>query len=368
MYIRQVLPRAYFLSRQDDVIASCLFVFYCCEMRKFSKTTLLFELYIILTTLLGQRRGTCGHAMALFDSHTNCAHCREKGMGSDACVEKKPCSICDGFSEEQKLQLSTPKYRVRKELQKKTDYPSHVNPSDVTALGKVESKGETSSDRGKTPSKKSKKISHKSPLKKPGKSTDFQTELHTLDEKWSERFSRLEALFLSKSFTVPVEPVQSSDVVVTERPFIPPTRQTAPSSPSQQQSTSQKKGKKATQPVEAPSALPGSQQMELSGDVLAIRPIEAPSADQDASLPANLHRPGSRSYLQFPVPASKHSVTSTGPTVPVEEPTPETGNLSDHSSSAADEGEVSDLDSTGQDQEELLEGDQELLQGNSARC
>ena len=176
----------------------------------------------------------CGHAMAIFDSHIKCACCREKGVGSDACVEKKPCSICDGFSEEPKLQLSTPKYRVRKELQKKTDSSSHVNPSEVTVLGKVESRGDTSSDRGETPSKKSKKTSHKSPMrKKPSKSTDFQAELHTLDEKWSERFSRLEALFLSKSFTVPVEPVQSSDVV-TDRPFIPPSGQSAPGSSSQQ--------------------------------------------------------------------------------------------------------------------------------------
>ena len=148
--------------------------------------------------------------MALFDSHTKCARCREKGVGSDAYVEKKPCSICDGFSEEQKLRLSTPKYRVRKELQKKVDSPSHVKPSDVTVLVKVESKGETSSDRGETPSKKSKKSSHKSPLKKkPSKASDFQAELTTLDEKWSERFSRLEALLIAKSFTVPVEPVQS---------------------------------------------------------------------------------------------------------------------------------------------------------------
>ena len=94
----------------------------------------------------GQRRGMCGHAMALFDGHTKCAHCHEKGVGSDACVEKKPCSICDGFSEEQKLQLSTPKYRVRKELQQEADSPSHVKPSEVTVLGKVESNGETSSD------------------------------------------------------------------------------------------------------------------------------------------------------------------------------------------------------------------------------
>ena len=96
-------------------------------------------------------------------------------------------------------------------------------------------------------------------------------------------------------------------------------------------------------------------------------PTQSLPTDQDASLPASLHRTGSRSDLQFPVPASKHSVTSTGPTFPVEKPTPETGNLSDHSSSAADEGEVSDLDSTGQDQEELLEGDQELSAEQSYR-
>ena len=172
---------------------------------------------------------------------------------------------------------------------------------------------------------------------------------------------------VAKSFTVPVEPVQSSDVVVTDRPFIPPARQTAPGSTSQQhQSTGQKKGKKATQPVEAPGALPGSQQMESSGDVSANQPVETPGADTDslptdpdAPLPASAHRTGSRPDLQFPVPASKHSFAITGPTVPVGEPTLETGHSSDHSSSAADEGEVSDLDSTSQDQEELLEGDQE---------
>ena len=164
-------------------------------------------------------------------------------------------------------------------------------------------------------------------------------------------------------------------MVVTDRPFIPPTRQTAPGSTSQQhQSTGQKKGKKATQPVEAPGALPGSQQMDVSGDVSATQPVEAPGADTDslptdldAPLPASVHSTGSRPDLQFPVPANKDSVTITGPTVPVEEPTPETGHSSDHSSSAADEGEVSDLDSTGQDQEELLEGDQELSAEQSYR-
>ena len=141
----------------------------------------------------GQRRGSCGHVMALFDLHTKCARCREKGIGGDDCVAKKPCSICEGFTEDQKTQLATPKYRVRKESgQKKIDSPTLVAPSVVTVLGKVESKGESSSDRGETPSKKAKKTSHKSPLKKKSsKSSDFQSDLQTLDDKWSERFYRL---------------------------------------------------------------------------------------------------------------------------------------------------------------------------------
>ena len=48
----------------------------------------------------GQRRGTCGHVMALFYMHTKCARYREKGIGGDDCVLKKPCSICEKFTED----------------------------------------------------------------------------------------------------------------------------------------------------------------------------------------------------------------------------------------------------------------------------
>ena len=73
----------------------------------------------------GQKRGSCGHVMALFDSHLECARCRDKGIGDDPCVKKKQCQIYDNLSEQQKLQLATPTYRVRKELQKKSSSPSH---------------------------------------------------------------------------------------------------------------------------------------------------------------------------------------------------------------------------------------------------
>ena len=42
----------------------------------------------------GQRRGSCSHAMAGFDSHSKCARCRDKGVGDDPCVLKKECDVC----------------------------------------------------------------------------------------------------------------------------------------------------------------------------------------------------------------------------------------------------------------------------------
>ena len=180
----------------------------------------------------GQRRGTCGHAMALFNTHTKCARCRDKGVGQDDCVLKKDCSICNNLTAEQKLQLATPTYKARKEKElQKASSPSLVDPSSVTVVGKVESGKGDSGDRGETPKKK--KTSHKSPKKtsKPPKVPDFQSDLKNMDEKWSERFTCLEALFLSKTFQLLVEPVQSSNVVVSEKPFIPPVEHSTHQSP-----------------------------------------------------------------------------------------------------------------------------------------
>ena len=43
-----------------------------------------------------------------------------------------------------------------------------------------------------------------------------------MDDKWSERFSRLEDLLLNKSFAVPVRPVNPSAVVTREHPLFDP--------------------------------------------------------------------------------------------------------------------------------------------------
>ena len=59
----------------------------------------------------GQKRGTCGHLMDIFDGHLKCDRCCDKGVGEDNCVHKKDCPICKAFTPEQ---LAIPTYRERK--------------------------------------------------------------------------------------------------------------------------------------------------------------------------------------------------------------------------------------------------------------
>ena len=94
--------------------------------RRIFKTTTNFHFIAsgVVMASPGQKKGSCGHIMALFDAHSKCTRCRDKGIGQDPCVEKKPCQICDNLSEDQKKQLATPTYRTRKELQKKISSPS----------------------------------------------------------------------------------------------------------------------------------------------------------------------------------------------------------------------------------------------------
>ena len=77
----------------------------------------------------GQRRGSCGHAMAGFDSHSKCARCRDKGVGDDPCVLKKDCDVCKGFTPDQIQQLATPTYRDQKETTVSSSAPTLVDPA-----------------------------------------------------------------------------------------------------------------------------------------------------------------------------------------------------------------------------------------------
>ena len=71
----------------------------------------------------GQKQGSCGHVMALFDNHKKCTCCRDKGVGDDPCVKKLDCQICKAFTPAQIHQLATPTHKERKERseQKKTE-------------------------------------------------------------------------------------------------------------------------------------------------------------------------------------------------------------------------------------------------------
>ena len=159
----------------------------------------------------GQKRGTCSHVMALFDSHKKCARCREKGVGDDPCVKKLDCEICEAFMLAQIQQLSTSTYKSRKKRDQKktvTDSPASatptlMDPSEVTLLGRVHKE----SASGESPASKKKKRADESPKtssRKKSSSKPRSDELKDRDEKWAERFTRLEAILVSKTFAVPV--------------------------------------------------------------------------------------------------------------------------------------------------------------------
>ena len=126
----------------------------------------------------GQRRGKCGHAMALFDTHSHCARCREKGKGQDFCVENPQssdqCPICKSFTSEQILQISTPAYKIKKEKREaKTadstpskDDEELVDPASVSVIGTVDSQGTVKSPAPAPPPEKKPKKDSKKDTKK----------------------------------------------------------------------------------------------------------------------------------------------------------------------------------------------------------
>ena len=89
--------------------------------------------------------------MASFDSHCFYAGCREKGKGTDPCINNNDCQVCNSLTEEQRIQLSTPSYRLKKEkrdLKKSSDTPNKdsdsstlIDPSSVTVVGAVDGQG-----------------------------------------------------------------------------------------------------------------------------------------------------------------------------------------------------------------------------------
>ena len=258
--------------------------------------------------------------MAGFDSHSKCARYRDKGLGDDPCVLKKECVICKGFTPEQTLQLATPTYRDRKE--KKTtsnsttsSTPTLVDPAHVSVLGKVEKVKAVQL----TPTKKTKRSESPKPFasKKRSSSSRPSTEdLKQLDDKWAERFSRLKAMLLAKTFTVPVEPVvkPASDVTPTQKPFFDPGATTSnlpveislpveKSGPCLDQATGidVEEMQTATQPLGAPGAGIATQPVQAPGSFPEVQPTgevdlsaasdsEADQCSETGSQDGDIHR------------------------------------------------------------------------------
>ena len=195
----------------------------------------------------GQRRGICGHMMAGFDQHERCARCRDKGQGSDPCVKKKYCSICDNLTDQQRGMLSTPQYQIRKD--KKAGLL--ISPSKVTVVGVVDQdSSELPEDApdpssGSGPQEEVVQISHHT-------ADEFvsRKDLDVLSNQLEDLFARFEAL-LSRSniFSMPKVPVTTSSAPVSDQPFFVPSdpRATSPvRSPGQDDETYKEKKNKGT--------------------------------------------------------------------------------------------------------------------------
>ena len=222
----------------------------------------------------GQRRGVCGHAMAGFDKHAHCARCRDKKKGTDPCVKGNVCPSCNILTEEHKLRLATPVYQNKKDKResKAAEECTLVDPSLVSVIGVSTDGDKSAEEASSTPlvakakknaeslgevsnvlNVKAKKI--KSPASSvaedkpkkcqssPTKSTKGTTDckLEALDLKWSERFSRLEAMLLSKTLSLPepsfqpvkVTPARPPPAGATEKaePFFAPSQKNASDRP-----------------------------------------------------------------------------------------------------------------------------------------
>ena len=136
--------------------------------------------------------------------------------------------------------------------------------------------------------------------------------------------------------------------MVSDKPFIPPEQQS-----SSHISTAGASGKKkATQPVEAPGALPATRPVEALGATGEFQPTSQdvrPPAAVSASGRPEVQPPGPTAQLAF---AANRSTSLTGVPVSQDEPVSDEDQLSDHPSPSLDEeGELSDIQSTGPDQE-----------------
>ena len=193
--------------------------------------------------------------MANFDTHSHCARCRHKGKGKEPCVQDPQmsnCQICNSLTSDQRQQLATPSHKLKEKCEAKLTDPTPSQDSDqlvdlssVSVIGVVDEQGSVKSPAPVLPPDKKPKKDNKNSKKEKSPSTNASKHstgtddnFTELDNKWSERFSRLEALIMPNSF----EPAFSSKVKVTpthspphdvenvSEPFIQPSTSKLPGS------------------------------------------------------------------------------------------------------------------------------------------
>ena len=160
----------------------------------------------------------------------------------------------------------------------------------MSLLGKVE--GDKAVKPETTPAAAKKKCSDSpkpsASKKKPSTSSRPSSEdLKNLDDKWAERFSRLEAMLLAKSLTIPVEPVvkPAAEVTTSQKPFFDPGASTSSlATPASVQATGEAvdEMQTATQPLEAPGAGTATQPVQAPGSVPDVLPSSTGEADLSA--------------------------------------------------------------------------------------
>ena len=236
---------------------------------------------------------------------TVCARCHDKKKGQDPCVEKpgSDCLHCNSLTPEQLAQLSTPSYKIKKERRElksstpaknpptsdATLSPTLVDPALVSVVWVVDGQSTSRSpglseqpvekkkkkDDKKATSSKSVKPekSGKSTSHRPSSSDSTDQKLKVMEQKWSERFNRLEALLLAKSLDRPQKPVFSAVKVapthapranvISTQPFLKPSDQpshrpslTLPATEPASSAAASKAGSDTSQP---------SQPLETSG-------------------------------------------------------------------------------------------------------
>ena len=290
----------------------------------------------------GQKHGGCGHLMTGFDTHSFHARCREKCKGPDPCVSKNDCHACNILTEDQRLQLSTPSYRIKKEKreskkqgdtpQKSSDSSSLIDPSIVTVVGAVDDQGmlqSPGSSSGADKKKKDKKPAPEKPKSGKSKSADpkpskssADDRIDELDKKWADRFNRLEALLLAKSIEQPEPTFQAPKVAPTHPPPVGAVKSSAPfiRPPSDQPTKSDLSGTGYSTPqgqVTSKSPQPSKQKCSSSTD-LSGTDTKKQSTSKSIHTQINTGRPSDLSGTGSPVAyqvTSKSTATTRGQSI-----------------------------------------------------